>query len=126
MHTASEITVRPEGTWKLDFEGSSRWGLHSYNANPVAFTSGIWVMMTQTLVPTERINDGAYYGTEFRLPRGTWMNPDDRRTAHAYSWHFLFVVDVALARHQPRLSRARLLEEVNAGTPTPAPSRAAA
>ena len=27
-------------------------------------------MMTQTLVPTQRINDGAYYGTEFHLPKG--------------------------------------------------------
>ena len=116
MHTASEITVRPEGTWKLDFEGSSRWGLHSYNANPVAFTSGIWVMMTQTLVPTERINDGAYYGTEFRLPRGTWMNPDDRRTAHAYSWHFLVSSWTSLWRGISRGYLARgFLEEVNAG-----------
>jgi acetone carboxylase alpha subunit len=116
MHTASEITVRPEGTWKLDFEGSSRWGLHSYNANSVAFTSGIWVMMTQTLVPTERINDGAYYGTEFRLPRGTWMNPDDRRTAHAYSWHFLVSSWTSLWRGISRGYLARgYLEEVNAG-----------
>jgi acetone carboxylase alpha subunit len=116
MHTASEIAVRPEGTWRLDFEGSSRWGLHSYNANPVAFTSGIWVMMTQTLVPTERINDGAYYGTEFRLPRGTWMNPDDRRTAHAYSWHFLVSSWTSLWRGISRGYLARgFLEEVNAG-----------
>jgi acetone carboxylase alpha subunit len=116
MHTPSEITVRPEGTWKLDFEGSSRWGLHSYNANSVAFTSGIWVMMTQTLVPTERINDGAYYGTEFRLPRGSWMNPDDRRTAHAYAWHFLVSSWTSLWRGISRGYLARgYLEEVNAG-----------
>ena len=69
--------------------GAAAWGWHSYNAHQVAFTSGIWVMMTQTLVPTQRINDGAYYGTEFRLPKGAWMNPDDRRTGHAYAWHFL-------------------------------------
>ncbi|WP_223252249.1 hypothetical protein [Paracoccus mutanolyticus] len=50
---------------------SSRW--HTYNAHQVSFTSGIWVMMTQSLIPTEMINDGAAYGTEFRLPKGTWM-----------------------------------------------------
>jgi acetone carboxylase, alpha subunit len=69
MHSPVEITIRRDATWKLDFEGASRWGWHSFNAYQVAFTSGLWVMMTQTLVPTQRINDGAYFGTDFRLPR---------------------------------------------------------
>ena len=116
MHAPSEITIRPDGTWALDFEGSSRWGWHTYNAQPVSFSSGIWVMMTQTLIPTERINDGAYYGTSFHLPKGTWMNPDDRRTAHSYSWHFLVSAWSALWRGLSRAYFARgYLEEVNAG-----------
>ena len=116
MHAPAEITIRPEGSWKLDFEGASRWGWHSYNANQVAFTSGIWVMLTQTLVPTERINDGAYYATEFRLPKGTWMNPDDRRTGHAYAWHFLVAGWSALWRGMSQAYFSRgYLEEVNAG-----------
>ena len=116
MHSPVEMTIRPDATWKLDFEGASRWGWHSYNAHHVAFTSGIWVMMTQTLVPTQRINDGAYFGTEFRLPKGTWMNPDDRRTGHAYAWHFLVSGWSALWRGlgQAYFSRG-YLEEVNAG-----------
>jgi acetone carboxylase alpha subunit len=116
MHSPCEMTVRADGSWKLDFEGASRWGWHSYNANQVAFTSGIWVMMTQTLVPTQRINDGAYYGTEFRLPKGTWMNPDDRRTGHAYAWHFLVSGWSALWRALSHGYFSRgYLEEVNAG-----------
>jgi acetone carboxylase alpha subunit len=116
MHAPSEITISADGSWKLDFEGASRWGWHSYNAHPVSFTSGIWVMMTQTLVPSERINDGAYYGTQFRLPKGSWMNPDDRRTAHAYAWHFLVSAWSALWRGLSRSYFARgYLEEVNAG-----------
>lgn len=116
MHSPVEMHVRKDGSWRLDFEGASRWGWHSYNANQVAFTSGIWVMMTQTLVPTQRINDGAYYGTEFHLPKGTWMNPDDRRTGHAYAWHFLVSGWSALWRAlgQAYFSRG-YLEEVNAG-----------
>ncbi len=116
MHSPVEMEIRKDGTWRLDFEGSSRWGWHSYNAHQVAFTSGIWVMMTQTLVPTQRINDGAYYGTEFRLPKGAWMNPDDRRTGHAYAWHFLVSGWSALWRGlgQAYFSRG-YLEEVNAG-----------
>ena len=41
MHSPCEMTIRPDGTWRLDFEGASRWGWHSYNAHQVAFTSGI-------------------------------------------------------------------------------------
>ena len=73
-------------------------------------------MMCQTLVPTQRINDGAYFATEFRLPKGTWCNPDDRRTGHAYAWHFLVSGWAALWRglSQSYFSRG-YLEEVNAG-----------
>ena len=116
MHTPSEVTIRSDGTWRLDFEGSSRWGWHTYNAHAVSFTSGIWVMMTQTLIPSEMINDGAAYGTEFRLPKGTWMNPNDRRVAFAYSWHFLVSSWTALWRGLSRAYFGRgYLEEVNAG-----------
>ena len=116
MHAPAEITVRGDASWKLKFEGASRWGWHTYNANQVAFTSGIWVMLTQTLVPTQRINDGAYYATEFRLPKGTWMNPDDFRTGHAYAWHFLVSGWSALWRGLSQAYYSRgYLEEVNAG-----------
>lgn len=116
MHSPCEMTIRPDGKWRLDFEGASRWGWHTFNAHQVAFTSGIWVMMCQTLVPTQRINDGAYFATEFHLPKGTWCNPDDRRTGHAYAWHFLVSGWSALWRglSQSYFSRG-YLEEVNAG-----------
>ncbi|HKJ94987.1 MAG TPA: hydantoinase B/oxoprolinase family protein [Gammaproteobacteria bacterium] len=116
MHAPSTVEIKRDGSWTLDFDGASRWGWHTFNANQVAFTSGIWVMMTQTLVPTERINDGAYYGTTFRLPQGTWMNPDDRRTGHSYAWHFLVSGWSALWRGLSRNYFGRgYLEEVNAG-----------
>lgn len=116
MHAPCEMTIHPDASWKLNFEGASRWGWHSFNANQVAFTSGIWVMLTQTLVPTARINDGAYYATQFKLPKGTWMNPDDRRTAHAYAWHFLVSGWSGIWRGMSQSYFARgYLEEVNAG-----------
>jgi acetone carboxylase alpha subunit len=120
MHAPTEVTIRRDASWMLNFEGASRWGWHSFNANPVAFTSGIWVMLTQTLVPTQRINDGAYYGTEFRIPKGTWMNPDERRTAHADAWHFLVSAWTGMWRSlsQAYFSRG-FLEEVNAGNGNP-------
>ena len=120
MHAPCAITVKADATWRLDFEGCSRWGWHTYNANPTAFTSGIWVMMTQSLVPTERINDGARYATQFRLPKGTWTNPDDRRTAHADAWHFLVSSWSSLWRGISRTYFGRgYLEEVNSGNSNP-------
>lgn len=116
MHAPSEITIHRNGQMELNFDGSSRWGWHSYNATPVAFTSGIWVMLTQTLIPNDRINDGAYYATKFQLPYGAWMNPDDIRTAHSYAWHFLVSAWSPLWRGLSRGYFGRgYLEEVNAG-----------
>lgn len=116
MHAPSEITIHRNGQMELNFDGSSRWGWHSYNATTVSFTSGIWVMMTQTLIPNDRINDGAYFATKFQLPYGAWMNPDDIRTAHSYAWHFLVSAWSPLWRGLSRAYFSRgYLEEVNAG-----------
>lgn len=116
MHAPSTITINTDGSWELNFDGASRWGWHSYNATPVSFTSGIWVMMTQTLIPHDRVNDGAYFASKFYLPKGSWMNPDDIRTAHSYAWHFLVSGWSPLWRGLSRAYFARgYLEEVNAG-----------
>lgn len=116
MHTPSEITVNKDATLKIDFEGSSRWGWHPFNATPVSITSGIWVMLTQTLVPNDRINDGAYYASEFGIPLGSWFNPDDIRSAHSNTWHALVAGWTPLWRGLSRAYWGRgFLEEINAG-----------
>ncbi|BDG47966.1 hydantoinase B/oxoprolinase family protein [Parageobacillus sp. KH3-4] len=116
MHAPTEIIVHKDGKFEIDFEGVNRWGWHSYNATPVSITSGIWVMMSQTLIPNDRVNDGAYYASKFDLPYGSWLNPDDIRTAHSYAWHFLVSAWSPLWRGLSRNYFARgYLEEVNAG-----------
>jgi acetone carboxylase, alpha subunit len=116
MHAPTELTVHNDGKFQIDFEGVNRWGWHSYNATPVSITSGIWVMMSQTLIPNDRVNDGAYYASRFDLPYGSWLNPDDIRTAHSYAWHFLVSAWSPLWRALSRNYFARgYLEEVNAG-----------
>ncbi|MBA2872580.1 acetone carboxylase alpha subunit [Anoxybacillus calidus] len=116
MHAPTELTVHKDGKFQIDFEGVNRWGWHSYNATPVSITSGIWVMMSQTLIPNDRVNDGAYYASQFDLPYGSWLNPDDIRTAHSYAWHFLVSAWSPLWRALSRNYFARgYLEEVNAG-----------
>jgi acetone carboxylase alpha subunit len=116
MHAPTELTVHKDGKFQINFEGVNRWGWHSYNATPVSITSGIWVMMSQTLIPNDRVNDGAYYASRFDLPYGSWLNPDDIRTAHSYAWHFLVSAWSPLWRALSRNYFARgYLEEVNAG-----------
>lgn len=116
MHAPTEMIIHKDGKFEIDFEGVNRWGWHSYNATPVAITSGIWVMMSQTLIPNDRVNDGAYYASKFDLPYGSWLNPDDIQTAHSYAWHFLVSAWSPLWRALSRQYFARgYLEEVNAG-----------
>lgn len=116
MHAPTEMIIHKDGKLEIDFEGVNRWGWHSYNATPVSITSGIWVMMSQTLIPNDRVNDGAYYASQFDLPYGSWLNPDDIRTAHSYAWHFLVSAWSPLWRALSRQYFARgYLEEVNAG-----------
>ncbi|MFM1654880.1 hydantoinase B/oxoprolinase family protein [Brevibacillus sp. B_LB10_24] len=116
MHAPSEMTIYGDGKLEIDFEGANRWGWHSYNATTVSITSGIWVMLSQTLIPNDRVNDGAYYASRFGLPYGSWLNPDDIRTAHSYAWHFLVSAWSPLWRSLSRTYFARgYLEEVNAG-----------
>jgi acetone carboxylase, alpha subunit len=116
MHAPSEMIIHRDGKFEIDFEGVNRWGWHSYNATPVSITSGIWVMMSQTLIPNDRVNDGAYYASQFGLPYGSWLYPDDIRTAHSYAWHFLVSAWSPIWRALSRTYFARgYLEEVNAG-----------
>lgn len=116
IHTPSEITVHADAKLEIDFEGASRWGWHPFNATPVSITSGIWVMLSQTLVPNDRINDGAYYASEFGIPLGSWFNPDDIRSAHSNTWHALVAGWSPLWRGMSRAYFGRgFLEEVNAG-----------
>lgn len=112
----NEITVQSDGKWQISTKGTSRWGWHPYNAHSVTYTSGIWVMMTQTLMPNERINEGPMYATLFDLPKGSWINPMNRITAHSFSWHFLWNAWSAIWRSMSRGYFSRgFLEEVNAG-----------
>ena len=116
IHTPSEITVHKNAQLEIDFEGSSRWGWHPFNATPVSITSGIWVMLSQTLVPNDRINDGAYYASKFGVPYGSWFNPDDIRSAHSNTWHALVAAWSPLWRGLSRGYYGRgFLEEINAG-----------
>jgi acetone carboxylase alpha subunit len=116
MHAPSELHVREDGTFQVSFEGANKWGWHPYNCTPAAIQGGIWVMLTQTVIPNANVNDGAYYGCDFHLPEGSWANTQNTETAHAYAWHFLVSAWAPLWQHLSRGYFARgFREEINAG-----------
>jgi acetone carboxylase alpha subunit len=116
MHAPSELHVREDGSFQVSFEGANKWGWHPYNCTPAAIQGGIWVMLTQTVIPNELVNDGAYYACDFHLPVGSWANTQNTETAHAYAWHFLVSAWAPLWQHLSRGYFARgFWEEINAG-----------
>jgi len=116
MHAPSELHIRGDGSFQVSFEGANKWGWHPFNCTPAAIQGGIWVMLTQTVIPNELVNDGAYYACDFHLPVGSWANTQNTETAHAYAWHFLVSAWAPLWQHLSRGYYARgFWEEINAG-----------
>lgn len=76
MHAPLEATIEADGAFKLSFEGANKWGYHSFNCAPSPMQGALWVQLTQSLIPNDKINDGAYFATELTLPYGSWCNPD--------------------------------------------------
>lgn len=118
MHAPIEMTVGINGDFTLSFEGCNKWGLHSFNCTPSAMQGALWVQLTQTLNPNDKVNDGAYLATKCILPKGSWTNPDNDRLAHAFSWLFLIPSFTGMIKSLARAYQARgYVEEVYAGYP---------
>ncbi|MCX7169572.1 MAG: hydantoinase B/oxoprolinase family protein, partial [Proteobacteria bacterium] len=79
---------------------------------------GLWVAITQMLIPNEKVNDGAYLATKFNTPLGTWSNPGNIYASNTFSWMFLIpcFTGVFLAVSQAVSARG-YVEEVVAGYP---------
>lgn len=118
MHAPSETTIDPDATLNISYDGANRWGWHAFNCTPAAMQGGVWVMLTQTVIPNEMVNDGAYFASNFFFPEGTWTNTQNTETAHSLTWHFMMSAWSPLWRQLSQGYYARgFLEEVNAGNP---------
>ncbi|MBI5503931.1 MAG: hydantoinase B/oxoprolinase family protein [Deltaproteobacteria bacterium] len=118
MHSPMKITIHADSLLELDLDGASKWGYHCFNCTPAALQGGLWVGLTQTLIPNDKVNDGAYLGTRLHTPRGTWADPDYPLASTTLSWCFLVPAFTALFRGLSMGFMARgFLEEVLAGYP---------
>ena len=118
MHCPLQIRVGMDASFELDLEGANKWGYHSFNCTPSGIQGGLWVGISQVLVPNDKVNDGAYLATKFHTPYGTWANPDNIYVSNTLSWMFLIpcFTGLFLAVSQGVTARG-YIEEVVAGYP---------
>jgi N-methylhydantoinase B len=113
MHAPIELRVTREAQIELDYEGSSSWGFHSSNCTPSAMQGAVWVQLTQTLIPNDKVNDGAYLGLRTNFPPGTWTNHSNPQASTGIAWAFLIPSFTGFVKSISRGLQARgYIEEV--------------
>ena len=118
MHAPTELRVTRDGVLEFDYDGASAWGYHSMNCTPSAMQGAIWVQLTQTLIPNEKINDGAYMGLRSNFPPGTWTNHSNPACSTGIAWWFLIPSFTGFIKSLSRALQARgFVEEVLAPYP---------
>lgn len=116
MHAPMEVNIDRDGTLALSFEGADSWGWHSMNCTPSGMQGAIWVLLTQTVIPNDKVNDGAYFATRSHFPLGSWSNPGVDHVSTGIAWFFLIPSFTGLFRTLGRAFQARgYTEEVLAG-----------
>ena len=111
-----EIIIKGDGTFELSFEGADSWGWHSMNCTPTAMQGAIWVLLSQTVIPNDKVNDGAYLATRSHFPLGSWTNPGVSFISTGIAWFILIPSFTSLFRSLSRAFQARgYIEEVVSG-----------
>jgi len=118
MHAPVQLKIGADGEFDMSYEGANKWGYHSFNCAPSPMQGALWVQLTQSLIPNDKINDGAYFATSLKLPYGSWCNPDYEKVSTTLSWHFLIPSFTGLIRSMARAYYTRgYLEEISASYP---------
>jgi len=113
MHAPVELRVTRDATLELDLEGASSWGYHSANCTPSAMQGALWVLLTQTLICNDKINDGAYFGLRTNFPPGSWANHQNPQASTGLAWHYLIPSYTGVLKSLSRSLQGRgFIEEV--------------
>jgi N-methylhydantoinase B/acetone carboxylase alpha subunit len=116
MHSPLKISIDKVGHMGISFEGANQWDFHSFNCAPSPMQGAMWVLLTQTLFNSDKVNDGAYFATNVHLPYGSWCNPDFHKVSTTLTWLFLIPGFTGMIRSLGRAYFARgFLEEISAG-----------
>jgi N-methylhydantoinase B/acetone carboxylase alpha subunit len=113
MHSAWEVRIGGDGDYALDMDGTSAWGYHSMNCTPSGMQGAIWVMFTQTLICSDKVNDGAYLAVETNFPEGSIANLGEAEGSTGIAWAFLQPAFTGYPRTLSRALQARgFIEEI--------------
>jgi len=107
MHAPLAVNIGGGGEFELSMDGASPWGYHSFNCTPSAMQGALWVLLSQTVVPNDKVNDGAYLATKSFFPPGTWTNPQNPSVSTGAAWGFLIPSFTGLFRALGRAFWAR-------------------
>ncbi len=111
MHAPMAVTVCAGGEFELSMEGATSWGYHSFNCTPSAMQGALWVLLSQTVMPNDKVNDGAYLATKSIFPPGTWTNPQNPSISTGAAWGYLIPAFTGLFRVLGRAFWARGFHE---------------
>jgi N-methylhydantoinase B/acetone carboxylase alpha subunit len=113
MHSSFEVRIGGDGEYALDMDGTSSWGYHSMNCTPSGMQGAIWVMFTQTLICSDKVNDGAYFAVETNFPEGSIANLGQAEGSTGIAWAFLQPAFTGYPRTLSRALQSRgFIEEV--------------
>lgn len=113
MHAPLEIEIGKDGLFTVSLEGADAWGYHSMNCTPSGMQGAIWVLLSQMIIPNDKVNDGAYLATKSNFPLGTWTNSGAPHVSTGISWFFLIPGFTGLVKSVSRGFQARgFFEEV--------------
>jgi acetone carboxylase, alpha subunit len=87
LHLPIRLTVEASGLLNIDYREASPWGLHTLNASPTAVQGGYFALVSQTLMPGEKINSGQFLGTNQVFDPGSILDPQNPHAAHGYAWY---------------------------------------
>jgi len=85
IHVRASVEPNDNGL-KLDTEGSSKWGYHSYNATPGGADCAVFLGMINSFSHNTKVTAGIELAVERNYPKGSIYNPDNEYTSNANLW----------------------------------------
>jgi N-methylhydantoinase B/oxoprolinase/acetone carboxylase alpha subunit/acetone carboxylase gamma subunit len=120
MHGLYEVRLGEDGLFTTDLTQSSSWGWHPFNATYAAQQGMTFLLISQTLICNDKINDGAYYGTKMHVTPGTWADVGEMPGSSSFPWMPMMHTYVGYLRAISRALQSRgYIEEIMGSYVTP-------
>ena len=85
IHVRGSVEPNEKGI-KIDAEGSSKWGYHSYNATPGGTDCAIFLGMINSFSHNTKVTAGIELAVQRNYPKGSIYNPDNEFTSNSNLW----------------------------------------